>query len=325
MKVIDVSGIGHSGKTAVTDILREVRGFHVHDNSFEFDLLRLPDGILDLEKALCDNWSPIRSDFAIKRFKQLALALEDGYSETLNSNFKILTQKYVESLIIDQLHINGWYDELYKDNTNKKKLKIILKKIGFFSLLKKIYRKIKTNSALSQKRTEVHLVSGNKFYEFTKAYLQSLLFFKVRKDYNTVVVNNAFEAFKPENSINYFDNAFSIVVLRDPRDIYASILLQEEAFIPSFEDGDGIYSKEYLQSLKKNMLGVEDIKVFIKRQELYMSQINFSAREKAKILYINYEDLVLQYEKTVAKIFSHLKINQKDHTQKKDILILLIL
>ena len=128
MKVIDVSGIGHSGKTAVTDILREVRGFHVHDNSFEFDLLRLPDGILDLEKALCDNWSPIRSDFAIKRFKQLALALEDGYSETLNSNFKILTQKYVESLIIDQLHINGWYDELYKDNTNKKKLKIILKK-----------------------------------------------------------------------------------------------------------------------------------------------------------------------------------------------------
>ena len=151
------------------------------------------------------------------------------------------------------------------------------------------------------------------------------MFFKVRKDYNTVVVNNAFEAFKPENSINYFDNAFSIVVLRDPRDIYASILLQEEAFIPSFEDGDGIYSKEYLQSLKKNMLGVEDIKVFIKRQELYMSQINFSAREKAKILYINYEDLVLQYEKTVAKIFSHLKINQKDHTQKKDILILLIL
>ena len=72
-KFIDVSGLGHSGKTAVMDLLSEIEGFHLNNTVFEFNLLRLPDGIFDLKWAVYDNWSLVRSDFAIKRFKQLCI------------------------------------------------------------------------------------------------------------------------------------------------------------------------------------------------------------------------------------------------------------
>ena len=54
---IDISGIGNSGKTALSDMLREVDGIHVHEGFFEFNLIRFPDGIFDLKWAICDNLS----------------------------------------------------------------------------------------------------------------------------------------------------------------------------------------------------------------------------------------------------------------------------
>ena len=68
MKLIDISGFGHSGKTTVTNLFSEVDATHVHDPNFEFGLLRLPDGLIDLKRNVLDNWTPIKSDIQIKRF-----------------------------------------------------------------------------------------------------------------------------------------------------------------------------------------------------------------------------------------------------------------
>ena len=102
-KLVDVSGLGHSGKTAVTDLLSEVDGVHTHHHSFEFDLLRLPDGIIDLQQSLCGHWSPSRSDFAIKRFRRLCEALNVNYSGMLTSRFMEYTDEYLESQVPSML------------------------------------------------------------------------------------------------------------------------------------------------------------------------------------------------------------------------------
>src|SRR5215217_1070617 len=95
-RVVDLNGYALTGKSAVSDLLREFEGYWVHrrrvkgiqkssiDRSrlnteyseqwktalspatgfgdpFEFDLIRMPGGIRDLETALVDDWSPIRS------------------------------------------------------------------------------------------------------------------------------------------------------------------------------------------------------------------------------------------------------------------------
>ena len=54
MKIIDVSGMGNSGRTAVTDLLREIDGIHAHHNLF--DKTNEQDLIFQtLLKFLCEN------------------------------------------------------------------------------------------------------------------------------------------------------------------------------------------------------------------------------------------------------------------------------
>ena len=139
MKLIDISGFGHSGKTAVSDLLREVKGVEFHDHNFEFGLLRLPDGILELEEALCGNWSPVRSDRAIKRFRRICNILNHGYSNNLCKTFLEDSEQYIESLVDDRLWVDGWFDGLYdcpKSSTPKE----ILRKLKLLNLLRKFLK-----------------------------------------------------------------------------------------------------------------------------------------------------------------------------------------
>ena len=74
-KIIDVAGYGHSGKGILTDFFKEFNKVTVHDSLFEFNLLRIQGGLIDLKHNLVDNWSPIRSDSSIKRFKNVIKSL----------------------------------------------------------------------------------------------------------------------------------------------------------------------------------------------------------------------------------------------------------
>ena len=316
MKLIDVTGLGHSGKTAVTDLLRELDGVHAHHNSFEFNLLRLPDGIIDLHHALCEKWSPSRSDFAIKRFRRLCESLNMNYSEALANNFMQYTEKYMESLVIGSLFIDGWYDSLYEDRTKKERVKTVLKNMGLFKLVKKVYKLIKSNIRTPRIKTEVFLSDGNNFLNKTKVYLEKILFSNSDSKFNTVITNNAFEPFNPQYSIRFFNNAYSVIVDRDPRDIYASIIKVDEAYLPKFETDEGLFSKEYIQELKENMLGVENINTFIIRQKLFREKMKIE-KNNPRIIYINYEDLVLKYEETVQNIFLKVGIDSNQHVNKK--------
>ena len=316
MKLIDVSGLGNSGKTAVTDLLREIDGVHAHHNSFEFNLLRLPDGILDLQQALCENWSPSRSDFSIKRFRKLCESLNGHYSGVLTNRFMLYTDEFLESLVLESLFIDGWYDSLYEDRTRKDRFKSILKNIGLFDLVKKVYKLLISNNQISGHKTEVFLSDGNDFIIKAKAYLEKVLFTDLDNKNNSVVTNNAFEPFTPHTSIIYFDDAYSIVVDRDPRDIYASIIKVDESFLPKFETNEGLFSKEYIQRLKEDMLGTADIWTFITRQRLYREKMLFE-KDHPRIVYVWYEDLVLNYEDTVKEILSKLDIDPDLHTKKK--------
>src|SRR4051812_20100113 len=68
---LDLSGYMFSGKAAVTDILREFRGFHVPNYRSEFDLIRVAGGLADLAASVSFSWSTIRVDAAIRRFEHV--------------------------------------------------------------------------------------------------------------------------------------------------------------------------------------------------------------------------------------------------------------
>ena len=102
--------------------------------------------------------------------------------------------------------------------------------------------KIKENQKI-----KVFLSGDHNFIEKTNLFLYKILFSKVDETKNTLVINNAFEPFNPQENIKYFDDAYTVIVLRDPLDIYTSIVKAEDTFIPKFETDEGLFSGDYTQ------------------------------------------------------------------------------
>ena len=313
MKLIDISGFGHSGKTAVTDLLREVEGLNVHHSSFEFNLLRLPDGLIDLKRNIVDNWSPSKSDFAIKRFKKFCAALNENYSEQLNVDFLKESNDFVNSLIIHKLNID-WYDSLYNKNSQWFKSLVLnflrrVRLLNFISKLKSSYSTRKGNI-----KDTVYLVDQETFIVQASKFLNNILSGVSTID-NTVVTNNAFEPLNPVESMIFFDNSFCVIVDRDPRDIYLSAIVTEGNYIPEFERNNKSYSLKYMLELKKDMLGTNNIESFIWRQKQLRENVKLK-NDNDHVIRINYEDLVCNYEQTISYLFKKLDIDPNKHKSK---------
>ena len=99
-KVIDFSGYSFSGKSAYYDLVREFDTTKSYLREFEFELLRVPGGILELYSNLTYNWSPIRS------------------SESIREYIKLIKKLGGNSNLLSRLSNNGnRYDEFFPEFT----------------------------------------------------------------------------------------------------------------------------------------------------------------------------------------------------------------
>lgn len=312
MKLIDVSGIGHSGKTAVTDLLREFSQVDAHPNSFEFNLIRLPDGLIDLYRNIVNGESFVKADIAIKRFGKLAEKLSDNYSRVLDCEFREITKRFADSLVLFKYYA-PWYDDLYISGKQgyRDNLKIVLKKIGARNLGIVVSKIIGYKYGDVAKKDCVYIANQVEIKTKFREYLNQILNISTNK---IVVTNNCLEPFDPMGGMFFFDNAYSVIVCRDPRDTYASVMYPDGIYTPPFELNSNIYSEKYLKDLKRSFLGVEDIDVFIARQKCYFE--NLTKSDNHRIIKLNFEDLVLRYEETIAALCDRLGFNPEDHLSK---------
>jgi hypothetical protein len=278
-KFLDLSGYGFSGKHAVIDLVREFRGYHVPHFAFEFNLIRIQGGIRDLETALVDDWSPVRSDAAIRRFKRLVKRLGSknrwtdprswfsavgwNYDEYYNRRFFELSDEYIAGLVT-ATWVTDWpypLGELSGCELFVRKLARILGIKGAYDF-------------------EVNLAAPDRFLELTRTYLARLLSSKVSEDTTAIVMHNAFEPFNPQRSLRYFESARCIVVDRDPRDTFVDQLKYRPMRLPVDE--------------------------FIRRYRLYRRIAARNLTESKDILRIRFEDLVLEYDHMVTRILDFL-------------------
>ena len=70
-KIIDVSGFGHSGKSAVSEFLTDHEGFYSFPMNVEFELFRVRGGLVDLYYSLYHNWNLIRTKESLVAFEKL--------------------------------------------------------------------------------------------------------------------------------------------------------------------------------------------------------------------------------------------------------------
>lgn len=287
-RCLDLSGYAFTGKHAVIDLVREFEGYHVPHFTFEFCLLRIQGGILDLKTALVDDWSPIRSDAAIRRFKKLVRRVG-----TRNSRLNLRTWFEATGLNYDE-HFNHRFFELSERYLNelvdaswKAEWPYAMAEWSAPDLF---WRRVKRHLGFkSAYAVEMYLAAPGDFIGATRRYLRDLLSSSVAPGTKTVVMHNAFEPFNPYRSLDFFDSAKCIIVDRDPRDNYVAGLSYKPIALPAAE--------------------------FATRYRLYRLAAERNLRPSDRILRIQFEDLVLRYEQTLKRILAFLGEDRSVHVR----------
>lgn len=301
--IVSSSGYYATGSSAVYDLLKEYENNTtgiIGNKEYEHVLFYTPGGLFDVEDKLLYGNSIHRSDEAIKTFVAEMERLYHynygwfgSYKVLVGDDFRKNNQNLVDSLVQYRVDAHWSYH---------------IRKIGFS------FRKIKNSikDVLKGKPVRGRFWEGY-FYDGNKEILYA---FPTRDEFNIIArkyVYNYFACIQkgfdcknlvlnhvvlPQNAGRLFSygvkDFFTIIVDRDPRDVYAYIKYvgtarDVKSRIP-IEVNDFI---AFWKAMRKN-----DIFAY------------------PNILKVQFEDLIYRYDESVKQIEQFLGIEEKEHTKK---------
>ena len=265
--IVSMQGFGVSGHTALVDLLREYSvcttpvNKDLNADSVEMDFMRLSGGLLEFEKYLdCSN--VFQNDALIHRFKK---QFENFPIFKLNSLCKEELSKFF-SRIID-FEIKGlkapFYNSALQDPMAHNKSIYFLRHMSV-SDYRRICREFLTN------------VFNSIYIEGKEVLLMDHLFTDMELD--------------SKRDKEYMPNMKTIIVTRDPRDVYETAKLKKFDWIP-----------------------YEDVNSFVKWVKAMYRKFDPTNND---YLIIRFEDLVADYDCTVSKIEKFLDLSNEKHKEK---------
>lgn len=290
---IIVSGYFSSGSSAVVDLLKEFAG--TYECQAEFRIIKDPYGILQMENALVAHWELINSSASIRDFLQLCkICNRDGrfplapaglaYSKMINKDFLKITEEYIAELTKFTYKSDFYYSKFKK----KYPIYVIDRCRWAVEYLSKGKIKIANRNL---KPSYFSIPTQNEFNNATKKYLLNLFNEKfLSGKVNHIILDQAISPNNPEIIHRYFNNAKMIVVDRDPRDIFIDDMRWVENLDPNLSSADA------------------GMKFVIKHRALRRNSL-----DDPDILYIRFEDLILNYEQTVSNICQFLEFTKENH------------
>ena len=289
--IIGVCGFGSTGSSAVSDYLAEYREMQVIDN-MEFTFVSDTDSLIDLEyHVMHPHKNYYDSEMAFYRFEKMIKRNAILYSKSghiKKERFYKLANDFISDIAMVSWHnylldADGKYIAYFKDALFRRRIiQWIEQKIG---------RRI---NCYPMKKVYLS-VNPTNFYDSAKKYVKAIMQ-EMGADFSkNIVLDQPFAGNNPQASFPFFEDPYAIVVDRDPRDNYVfakTVLSGRNHYIPldSVED----YVK-YYRALRMNQPYQEN---------------------NERILRIRFEDMVFNYEETVAKInkFLNLPVNPAPKT-----------
>ena len=288
-KVIIGAGFGSSGLSAFIDFLDEIDG--IYSTPQEFAMFNDPDGLISLESALVDNWSIFQGNVAIRRFVKLANVLSKkykspypnlDYSIFFGNKFKKAVNKYIENITnLTFIGLSYGVDTLIKRQLNQRL---------------PIFRRSRlTNDTMYLAKN----LTEKDFIKHTKEFINELADICLTK-YNksTFVFDEGFVSLSINKVLRYLPkDAKIVVVIRDPRDVYAELIASNDAW----------------------MFQPNKIDDFIE----YQNAMFIRWEEEKKLcdpnvfLELKFDELILNYDKSKNTILQFLNIHPDRHAFPK--------
>ena len=281
--VIGITGYGATGASACMDLLKEFQDVQYYDPHVEFQLLQWPDGITDLRYNLVESRRRISINTAVVRFiKRYEYKRSQAMIERTKGQYIPLSKAYVDSLVQVTWKGKSAFDpqdilSKYEDYKYRR----------LSSFMKKIIWKFQPNSTWPPYRTRYYTsISEDEFVEKTRTYLNNIFVASGFDLDKPIMLEQLFCLERPTEGGDYFDDFRTIIVDRDPRDVYVLtngyLSGQLTSFMPNSRDAEAFVT--YYRGLHRTV--VNDPRVF----------------------YLQYEDLIYRYEETVEKLENFLDL-----------------
>ncbi|MDB4023276.1 hypothetical protein N9481_04040 [Pelagibacteraceae bacterium] len=297
-KISTATGYGCTGSSAVNDLLKEFSNYYVCDEDLPW-ILQDFDAISDLEYFLIEGNHRSKTHLAIKKFELFIKKHTLVFERIFGKKFKLITKKYLESITdtrfkkqimrqeISNFFLRFW---IFKVSPQIQRVFYFIKKIFY------LQKKTKFVAKFPYVEKTYTIPNKKNFYKNTKIYTNEL-FKSIGKNKETkhLHFDQLLPAMNSQRYFNYLDNVKVIIVDRDPRDLY---ILNEEVWKGDFAMCDTSNVHQFI-----NWYGnIRQHRVFEKSNK--------------NTKYINFEDLIYNYEQTINSITKFLEIPRKYHKKK---------
>ena len=295
MKIISCSSYYGTGSSAITDYISEFSTVKSLGD-YEIRILHDMDGVADLQYHLVENHNRHNSGHAIKRFKKLVdfysgNCFAKRYEPFFGNRWKEISYKYIDSLV--DFSYRGWwqYDLLDKGEFFYYR-KLLLNKFYKLTLGR---RNEKVINVLPDEITYCSHPTREEFIEKTKIYMNELMQAANPEGKPMLMVDQLLPSSEIYRFMPYFDDICTVVVERDPRDVYiVEKLVWKGSVIPT-----------------------DDVHTFCKWYRYTRIHRKTEKYDPKRVMLIQFEDLVYRYEETTEKIRDWLGLMDADHVEKR--------
>ena len=290
MKILTCASYYGSGSSAITDLFSEYSNVHAN-NEFEFRFAHDPNGIMDLEYHLVENFNREVSGYSLKQFIKFCnynhgTFFNKKYEKYFHGKYIQYSKEYIDTLT--DFSYKGFF---HYDLAAKGKFKYY-----FLGVINKINIKLKAKKAsvLPKEVTYCACPREEKFIDATQEYTSKLFNYLNNDNKPYMVIDQIVPSTNTAKCLRYYkDDVCVFIVDRDPRDVY--ILCK------TIWRYDRIFPRDSVETWCK----------WFK----YVREQSKGQKDK-RIVYVQFEDLVYNYEQSVREIEKVTGLNPKDHVEQ---------
>ena len=230
MKKIACVGYHATGAGVIDDLFREFDNVEQGAYEVECRLFQDPDGIADLEWNLVRNSHRLNSGFAVKRFLNYVKRTERTYKKIFGSSWRELSEQYAQAIV--KIDYRGyWHGDIWLLNPVLRYYHLFRR--GLSKIAPKRWKKPSYYNYFPWLRTYHAGMSEQEFLAHTRQYVDRLCEAMHPEGKEYVLLDQPFSPSNLGLYSRYVNDLKTIVVDRDPRDVFIFQKLIKEHTLPS--------------------------------------------------------------------------------------------